>query len=156
MSEGLLTILKFCFLGLLFLFLIRVVRVVALELRAAPLTPVESAPAAGKRTQRRAERSRGREPTLQVLEPAERRGQTFTLDSELTVGRAGGCGIVLAGDSYASQLHARVFRRDDETYVEDLGSTNGTFVNGTRITTPTRIRRGDRVQFGRAIVELNR
>ncbi len=156
MSEGLLTILKFCFLGLLFLFLIRVVRVVTLELRAAPLTPVESASPASKRARTRPERSRGREQTLQVLEPAQRRGQSFALDAELTVGRAGGCGIVLAGDNYGSQLHARVFRSNDETYVEDLGSTNGTFVNGTRISTPTRIRRGDRIQFGQTVVELSR
>lgn len=155
MSEGLLTILKFCFLGLLFLFLVRVVRVVTLELRAAPLTPVESNPATGRRSRGRSER-RGREPTLHVLEPAERRGQTFALDVELTVGRAGGCGIVLAGDSYASQLHARLFRRDGDAYVEDLGSTNGTFVNGTRVSAPTRIRRGDRIQFGQTVVELSR
>ncbi len=150
MSEGLLTVLKFCFLALLFLFLVRVVRVVALELRAAPLTPVDAAPAAKQRSsKRKGSAQRG----IRVVEPAQLAGQTYAVDGEITVGRATGCGIVLSADTYASQIHARVFRRDDDLYVEDLGSTNGTFVNGTRISTPVRVRRGDRVQFGQTIVE---
>ena len=63
-----------------------------------------------------------------VVEPADQRGRAFPLGAELTVGRAAGCQITL-DDTYASQIHARVFQRDGQFLVEDLGSTNGTYLN---------------------------
>lgn len=153
-TESLLTVLKFCFLALLYLFLARVVRVVAAELRAErvvaepPVQPVEQARTKAARKERR------RAPVLHVLEPATRAGEVFPLDGELTVGRGGGCQVVLAEDTFVSQVHARVFARDGRPYVEDLGSRNGTFVNGKRIDTPTRLRRGDRIQFGQTVAEV--
>jgi hypothetical protein len=154
--ESVLTILKFCFIALLYLFLFRVVRVVVLEMRApAPTPPADlaPAPAAG-----RAEAPpRGRGPTkLRIIEPVSRRGELFTLGEELTVGRGGGCGIVLGDDSFVSQVHARLYRRDGDVYVEDLGSRNGTFLNGQAIATATRLRRGDQVQFGETVAEAVR
>jgi pSer/pThr/pTyr-binding forkhead associated (FHA) protein len=80
----------------------------------------------------------------------------YALDDEVTVGRAPGCGIVLEEDTFVSQVHARVFRRGRETYVEDLGSTNGTLVNGVRIDDVTRLSRGDQVQFGNTLTEIVR
>ena len=77
-----------------------------------------------------------------------RRGETFALADELTVGRGGGCGIVLADDTFVSQVHARFTAAAATCIVEDLGSRNGTFVNGEAIAAPTRLRRGDQVQFG--------
>ena len=53
-------------------------------------------------------------------------------------------------------MHARVFRRGDEVYVEDLGSRNGTYVNGSPVASPIRLRRGDRVQFGETVAEVVR
>jgi hypothetical protein len=155
-TEGLLTVLKFCFLALLYLFLARVVRVVAAELRAErvvaepPVQPVEP----GRPSTKPSRKERRRAPVLHVLEPATRAGEVFPLDGELTVGRGGGCQVVLAEDTFVSQVHARVFSRDGRPYVEDLGSRNGTFVNGKRIDTPTRLRRGDRVQFGQTVAEV--
>ena len=156
MPESVLTILKFCFIALLYLFLFRVVRVVVLEMRApapAPPPDLPPAPAAG-----RADAPvRGRGPTkLRIIEPVARRGEVFTLGEELTVGRGGGCGIVLGDDSFVSQVHARLYRRDGDVYLEDLGSRNGTFVNGQSIATATRIRRGDQVQFGETVAEAVR
>ncbi|MCZ7527901.1 MAG: FHA domain-containing protein [Acidimicrobiia bacterium] len=152
MSESLLTVLKICFLALLFLFLLRVVRVVTLELRAAPVTvPAPPEPSAEGRR-----RSTRRGPRLRLLEPPSRRDEVHTIGDELTVGRAGGCALVLADDTYVSQVHARLFSRDGHTWVEDLGSTNGTLVNGQRIESPTRLRRGDRVQFGQTVGEVVR
>jgi FHA domain len=153
-TESLLTVLKFCFLALLYLFLARVVRVVAAELRAErvvaepPVQPVEPARTKPARKERR------HSPVLHVLEPATRAGEVFPLDGELTVGRGGGCQVVLTEDTFVPQVHARVFSRDGRTYVEDLGSRNGTFVNGKRIDTPTRLRRGDRIQFGQTVAEV--
>jgi pSer/pThr/pTyr-binding forkhead associated (FHA) protein len=152
--ESVLTILKFCFLALLYLFLYRVVRVVVNEMKAPvpSTTPPARAPAAPPAS----DRARGRGPQqLKILEPAARRGETFTLQDELTVGRGGGCGIVL-DDTFVSQVHARVFRRDGEVWVEDLGSRNGTLVNGQPLAGAQRLRRGDTVQFGKTVAEATR
>jgi hypothetical protein len=151
MPEPLLTILKFCFLAIVYLFFVRVLRAVWAEVRgpaavAAPAPPVRPARAAfgGNRPPGR----------LKVVEPAERRGRTYELGDELTVGRAGGCQVALGEDNYVSQLHARVFRRDGQFYVEDLGSTNGTYVNRKKVTAPIVIRKGDRLQIGKTVLEL--
>jgi len=159
MSEAVLTVLKFCFLALLYLFLYRVVRLTLRELRApavtaqAPAAPQPAAaPAPPPPPQRRPE-GRGA-LRLRIVEPAGRRGETHAIDRELTVGRGAGCAIVLADDTYVSQLHARLFQQNGEGYVEDLGSTNGTFVNGKATNGATRLRRGDQVQFGQTVAEV--
>jgi pSer/pThr/pTyr-binding forkhead associated (FHA) protein len=148
MSEAVLTVLKFCFLALLYLFLYRVVRLTLRELRAPALT----AEPAGAPTVAPPRRERGPEPRaamrLRILEPASRRGETHTIDREVTVGRGGGCALVLNDDTYVSQLHARLFPQNGEGYVEDLGSTNGTFVNGHKTVGATPLRNGDTVRIG--------
>ena len=154
MSEAVLTILKFCFLALLYLFLARVVRVVVLELRAP--SPA-AAPAAAPAPRRGQADSGGRGALrLRILEPASRKGETIPIPQEVTVGRGGGCGLVLADDTFVSTLHARLYQQNGESYVEDLGSTNGTFVNGKKLSAPTRLRRGDQVQFGQTVAEVIR
>jgi pSer/pThr/pTyr-binding forkhead associated (FHA) protein len=153
--ESVLTILKFCFLALLYLFLYRVVRVVIAEMRAPAPAPAP-APAARKATTSTEKPARSRGPArIRILEPATRRGETFTLNDEVTIGRGGGCGIVL-DDTFVSQVHARVFRRDGDVFVEDLGSRNGTLLNGHPLASAQRLRRGDKVQFGRTIAEAMR
>ncbi len=155
MPDSLLTILKFCFLALLYLFFMRVLRAVWAEMRGVT-TPAPSPAPAAPRPQRgwggatRDGKGSGR---LRVIEPADRKGQTYELAEELTVGRAGGCQITL-DDTYVSQLHARVFRRDGQLYVEDLGSTNGTYLNRKKVTAPIAIRKGDRLQIGKTVMEL--
>ena len=64
-----------------------------------------------------------------MVEPPAHAGRTYDLDDELTIGRSPGCGVAMPEDIYTSTLHARLFRRNDQLWVEDLGSTNGTFVN---------------------------
>jgi pSer/pThr/pTyr-binding forkhead associated (FHA) protein len=146
--ESVLTVLKFCFLALLYLFLWRVVRVVAGELRQP------EASADGGETQRPRRSRRG--ARLRILAPPAQEGELYPLGDELTVGRGGGCGIVLVDDHYVSTVHARLFRRGDDVYVEDLGSRNGTYLNGSPVAGVTRLRRGDRVQFGQTIGEVVR
>lgn len=147
--EAALTALKFGFLALVYLFLARVVRVVVLEMRGSP-------DAAATDGQRRASPGGKRGARLRVLEPAQHKGETYPLGDELTVGRGGGCGVVLPDDQFVSTVHARLFRRGDDLFVEDLGSRNGTFVNGGQVQAPTKIRRGDRVQFGQTVAEVVR
>ncbi|HEX2117886.1 MAG TPA: FHA domain-containing protein [Acidimicrobiales bacterium] len=156
MPDSLLTILKFCFLALLYLFFIRVLRAVWAEMTGPAPGAVAPAPAARpSRNWGGATRGGGGKAgaRLRVIEPADTKGQTYELADELTVGRAGGCQITL-DDTYVSQLHARVFRRDGQLYVEDLGSTNGTYLNRRKVTAPIAIRKGDRLQIGKTVMEL--
>ncbi len=156
MPESVLTILKFCFLALLYLFLYRVVRVVISEMRAptpAPPAPVAQQPVAAPA---RAEKAKGRGPgRIRILEPPARQGETFAVTDEVTVGRGGGCGIVL-DDGFVSQVHARFYRQNGSVYVEDLASRNGTTVNGQPLQGAHKLRRGDRVQFGQTVAEAVR
>ena len=155
MPESLLTILKFCSLALLYLFLLRVVRAVWAEVagpraaRPAPRAAATPAPARGRRDRGSAKGA----ARLKVVEPAEQSGRAYDLADELTVGRAAGCQITL-DDTYASQLHARIFRKDGQLFVEDLGSTNGTYLNRKKVTAPVPIRKGDRLQVGKTVMEL--
>ena len=152
MPEPLLAILKLCALALLYLFFLRVIRAVWAEV--APARAV-AAPAP---TPKAARRPAGRKATkggdgLVVLEPKEQKGQHYAITDEVTMGRAAGCTVTLA-DNYASQHHARVFRRDDTIQVEDLGSTNGTYVNGAKVTTAVALKRGDRLKVGATVFEV--
>jgi pSer/pThr/pTyr-binding forkhead associated (FHA) protein len=154
--ESLLTILKFCFLALLYLFLLRVVRAVWAEVAGPRATrPV---PAAASPAPARSRRDRGSAKgvlRLRVVEPAEQRGRAYELSDELTVGRAAGCQITL-DDTYASQLHARVFRKDNQLFVEDLGSTNGTYIGNERLTRPMPVGAKSRVRLGKTVLELRK
>lgn len=154
MSDGVLTILKFCLLALLYLFLARVVWTVASELRRAPIAaeptpepmPVAAKPKAAARRGWR----------LVVVEPPVSSGRAFEVNGELTIGRAAGCGVSLPDDTFVSNVHARVYDRDGEVFVEDLGSTNGTLVNGEPLTSTRKLGKGDRIQAGQTVLEATR
>ena len=107
MSDSVLTILKFCLLALLYLFLIRVVFVVVRELRGTPepvpVPAVAPAPATAAAPKRR-------EWKLVVVEPPAERGKAFVIKGEATIGRGGGCTVPLSFDTFVSQVHARARR----------------------------------------------
>ena len=158
MSEQLLTILKLCLLALLYLFFFRVVRAVWAELRApapAPAGAAPARPAAGAAAARppAARPGRGVPTELVVTDPPERRGTTYPIGDELTVGRAGGCAISLPDDTYVSSLHARVFTANGKVLVEDLGSTNGTYVNRVEAHQPGDPRPRRPLQVGSTVLE---
>jgi pSer/pThr/pTyr-binding forkhead associated (FHA) protein len=142
---------------LIFLFFLRVIRAVWVEM--SPATVRKS------REERRQDRvvAKPQQPAtkrkqlfLRVVEPVERQGQTFDLDDELTIGRSPGCGVSTPDDIYTSTLHARLFRRNDQLWVEDLGSTNGTYVNSEKITQALRLGKGDMLQVGSSVFEVTR
>ena len=84
------------------------------------------------------------------------RGTSLSLGSTpILIGRAPECTLVL-DDDYASNRHARVFAREGEWMVEDLGSTNGTLVSGKRIEGAVPFRPGAQVRIGRTEIELRR
>ena len=121
MDEQLLTILKLCLLALLYLFFFRVLRAVWAEIRG-PKVAVASArqaaaPAPTAKAVRKAER-KALPVQLAIVEPAALKGRTYPLAEELTVGRAAGCQVTI-DDTYASQIHARVFSRDGQLFVEE-------------------------------------
>lgn len=146
---------------LVFLFFLRVVRAVWVEVRPAGPRQTRAERRRAAREEQRAlaghaPRRRRRQLFLEVMEPAAQAGRTFDLDEELTIGRSPGCGVPTSYDVYSSTLHARVYHRGDQVWVEDLGSTNGTFVNSERITKPTKLARGDLVQVGATVLEVTR
>jgi pSer/pThr/pTyr-binding forkhead associated (FHA) protein len=163
MPESLLQILKVCLLAVMFLFFLRVLRVVWTEIKppASTPAPVPAAAAAARASGAATSSTAASAPAgrdglrLRIVEPPERRGTVYELADEMTVGRAAGCGVALE-DVTVSQLHARVFRRDGRLWVEDLGSTNGTFVNRKKVTAPVAMRRGDRLQIGSTVLEVGR
>jgi hypothetical protein len=153
-SEPVLTFLKFCLLAVLYLFLARVVWVVARELRG---TPAPAPPPPVVPPEVAAPRARGRKGwRLILVEPAAEAGATFPIDDEVTLGRGGGCSVPLAFDTFVSQVHARAFDRDGVLWVEDLGSRNGTFVDGAPVHEPVRVAKGARLQVGETVLEVDR
>jgi hypothetical protein len=149
-DEALL-ILKVGFIVLLYLFIWRIVRSASRDFRAGPgqaLIGQESmivAPGQAAGLGMAAHRTR-----LVVLKsPALTQGEEIPVDSApVTVGRGGQNDIPLEGDEFSSAQHARFESRRDGLWVEDIGSTNGTFVNGARVTTPRRLGKGDVVRVG--------
>ncbi len=157
MSEQLLTILKLCLLALLYLFFFRVLRAVWTEIKGPKIAvPARRARRDARQAAAPPKARRGRRSVdkLSVVEPATQKGRTFALADELTVGRAAGCQVTL-DDTFASQIHARVFSRDGQLFVEDLGSTNGTYLNRKKVQGPMVMKRGDKLQVGNTVMELS-
>lgn len=137
MPALMLNILKILFIVLLFVFLWQIARSIRLHIGGGPSTP------------------RGRGPSeLVVLRGEVEQGNRVKLrGSGHTVGRSQDADIII-NDPYASDFHARVSAQNGQTRVEDLGSTNGTYVNGRRITAPTGVVKGDTVQIGKTMLEV--
>jgi pSer/pThr/pTyr-binding forkhead associated (FHA) protein len=158
--EPALRFLEYVFLALLYLFFLRVVRAVWVELReprlVAAATEVPVLPTANDKPTAATDKGKGRRAAPSKLVVIGPGGASYGLADELTIGRAAGCAVPLPDDNFVSTMHARVFRRDGDYWVEDLGSTNGSLVNGRRISAATPLRRGDRLQIGRTVLELQK
>lgn len=168
MSEQLLALLRIGLLGLLYLFFLRVLHAVWVEVHgprraraARPATPAPApAPAVavpvGARPAAPAPSPTIRPaaaPVLRIVEPAALAGRTVVVDGAVTLGRSPAC-VLQLDDTYVSQLHARVVHDAGGVVVEDLGSTNGTYVNRVKVTAPVALGPGDRVQVGNVVLEL--
>jgi pSer/pThr/pTyr-binding forkhead associated (FHA) protein len=158
MSEIALTVLKVLFLALLWLFILSAVSVIRSDLfgRTVPSPdgqPQELEPPAPPPPQPRGRRPRG-EPRVFTITQGNQAGLSAELAAGvIMIGRGADCQLIL-DDDYVSTRHARVVRGESGIYIEDLGSTNGTYVNGQRITAPTTITLADTIRIGKTILKL--
>jgi len=144
--DEVLLVLKIAFLVLLYLFIWRIVRTASRDLRLPQESFILAPSAMGVQTAPRGPHT-GR---LVVVKSADLdEGQDFELNSsQLTIGRGRQNDIAVGSDEYASARHARFEPRQDGVWVQDLGSTNGTFLNGVRLDRPRRLAQGDIVRVG--------
>ncbi|MER6618881.1 MULTISPECIES: FHA domain-containing protein [unclassified Streptomyces] len=170
MSELTLTVMRLGFLAVLWLFVIVAVQVIRSDLFGTRVTQRGSRRDAGRpqqaarqappqqRQQSGGGGRRGRNtPTKLVVTEGTLTGTTVALQGQtITLGRAHDSTIVL-DDDYASSRHARIYPdRDGQWIVEDLGSTNGTYLERNRLTTPTPISLGAPIRIGKTVIELRK
>jgi len=150
MSDAVLTLLKFGLLAALYAFFAWVLWSAFNQLRASPAAAISNE-ASQSRFGAVARPSAGQ---VTILEPAELAGSVMSIGDELSIGRAAACTLTL-DDTYVSQQHASIVWRDRQYLVTDTGSTNGTFVNRERLTSPVVLRPGDLVQIGSTVLEFS-
>ena len=154
--EGVLLLLKIAFLVLLYLFIWRIVRTASKDLRLPQesfiLAP-QQAEAAGLRERRAPKLGR----LVVVKSPALDEKEEFVLDSQaITIGRGSQNTIPLDDDEFASAQHARIEPRQDGVWLEDVGSTNGTYLNGVKLTRPRKLTPGDLLRVGETDFRFDR
>ncbi|MGH4035171.1 FHA domain-containing protein FhaB/FipA [Actinomycetota bacterium Odt1-20B] len=173
MSELTLTVMRLGFLAVLWLFVIVAVQVIRSDLFGTRVTQRGSRrdsarPQQAARQQQAAPpqqrqqgggggRQRRGAPSKLVVSEGSLTGTTVALQGQtITLGRAHDSTIVL-DDDYASSRHARIYPdRDGQWIVEDLGSTNGTYLDRTRLTTPTPVPLGAPIRIGKTVIELRK
>jgi hypothetical protein len=156
MTELTLTLIKLAFLAVLWLFVIAAVGVIRADLfgsRSAnratrqpkpPKPPRQPAP-------------RRSEPSKLVVTQGDLTGTTIelTASTHITIGRASDSTLVVT-DDYASSRHARIFAQDGQWIVEDLNSTNGTYLGRTKVTRPMQVPPGVPIRIGKTVIELRK
>jgi FHA domain len=141
--EELLLALKIAFLVLLYLFIWRIVRTASRDLRLPQESVILTPQASGRELLPLGGR------LIVLRSPTLPPGEERVLDSApITLGRSGQNDIALPNDDFASSAHARIEPRRDGVWIEDVGSTNGTFVNGERVDGARRLQTGDVVRIG--------
>ena len=159
MPEIVLTVARFGFLVLLWIFVFTVVGVIRRDLFAgARSEPARRrAPGGGRRGRRSgrpAKVKRGRAAHQLVVTAGQLAGTRITLgEAQITIGRAEDSTLVIT-DDYASARHARLVPRAGQWFVEDLGSTNGTYLDRAKVTGPTPVPLGVPIRIGRTSLEL--
>jgi len=174
MPDTLLNVLKFLLIALIWLFFIRAFRAVWVEvkqpapgpggnLRSGPgfaQAPAYAGVGAGpdfSAALAPAPQDNGPSVMLTVIAPPEYLNTLYELtDAESIIGRASGCAVPIEDDTFVSHLHARIYTRGAEFWIEDLGSTNGSFVNGKKLVSPIPLRNGDKIQVGRTVFEVSK
>ena len=157
MSELTLFLIRFAYLAILWIFVLSAVSVIRSDMFGARV-PEAARQAAGRQAKpKSAKRPRRRnQPTHVLVVEGDNTGARADLDgSPLLIGRGTDAAIRL-DDDYVSTRHARIASTGEDWFVEDLGSTNGTYVGNTRITQPTTLTLGTQVRIGKTILELRK
>ncbi len=161
MNELSLTIIRVAFLAVLWLFVIAAIGVVRTDLLGGPSTTARrgkvrqaQAPRQG-RPARPPRAGRGSPRVLMVTAGALKGTSLDLAQQQITLGRANDATLVL-NDDYASSRHARIFPQDGQWIVEDLGSTNGTYLDRQKVTRPMPVPMGVPIRIGKTVLELRR
>ena len=161
MNELSLTIIRVAFLAVLWLFVIAAIGVVRTDLLGGPSATTRrgkarqaQAPHPGRPS--RAPRPGRGSPRILVVTAGALKGTSIDLaQQQITLGRANDATLVL-NDDYASSRHARIFPQDGQWIVEDLGSTNGTYLDRQKVTRPLPVPLGVPIRIGKTVLELRR
>ncbi|HSL11234.1 MAG TPA: FHA domain-containing protein [Actinomycetota bacterium] len=146
-----LSAIKYGLFALLFLFVWRSMRWVV---RGLTVDPSVGAASPGRRG-REAEPPARPQPSTLLVHPHDGRPRTLRLDASMVIGRSPEAELRL-DDTFVSSQHARIFGRNGSWYVEDLGSTNGTFVNEQKLLAPAMVQPGDSIRVGQTTMEIRR
>ncbi len=162
MSELTLMLIRFAYLAILWIFVLSAVSVVRSDMFGAR---VDSTPRADRRAERqerkRASRAKPAKPprgapTHVAITEGANAGETISLDlAPLLIGRGSDAAIRL-DDDYVSTRHARIASSGDQWFVEDLGSTNGTYIGSSRLTQPATVSLGTQIRIGKTTLELRK
>lgn len=155
MSELTLTLIKLGFLALLWMFVLSVLSVIRSDLFGAKVAAA-AAPVPSPKPVKQAKQNKKRrgQPGSIAIADGPQAGASAPLDGEpVTIGRGSDCQIKL-DDDYSSTRHARIFLSDGQWWVEDLGSTNGTYLDGQRLTRPVQAEIGGSIRIGRTTLTL--
>jgi pSer/pThr/pTyr-binding forkhead associated (FHA) protein len=164
MSELTITLLRLGYLALLWIFVLSAIAVLRRDLygtrivarRAARARVTAGAPGAPEAPQASEQRPVRQQSLRLVVTEGPLTGTIVPLgSSSVLIGRAPGCTLVL-DDDYSSSRHARIFPQGGAWFVEDLGSTNGTFVGDLRVEAPTQLATGTPVRVGQSVIELQK
>ena len=160
MNELSLTIIRVAFLAVLWLFVIAAIGVVRTDLLGGPSATTRRGKARQAQAPRpgrpaRPPRGRGSARVLLVTAGALKGTSLDLSQQQITLGRANDATLVL-NDDYASSRHARIFPQDGQWIVEDLGSTNGTYLDRQKVTRPMPVPLGVPIRIGKTVLELRR
>jgi pSer/pThr/pTyr-binding forkhead associated (FHA) protein len=161
MNQLSLTIIRVAFLAVLWLFVIAAIGVVRTDLLGGSITTPRRGRARQAQPPRQPRQAKppraGRgSPRFLVVTAGALKGTSLDLTTEqITLGRANDATLVL-NDDYASSRHARIYPQDGQWIVEDLGSTNGTYLDRQKVTRPMPVPIGVPIRIGKTVLELRR
>jgi pSer/pThr/pTyr-binding forkhead associated (FHA) protein len=163
-SELTLMLIRFAYLAILWIFVLSAISVIRSDMFGAR---VDSTPRADRRAQRQADKQTSRTrakparrpkgaPTHVAITEGANAGETIPLDqAPLLIGRGSDAAVRL-DDDYVSTRHARIAASGEQWFIEDLGSTNGTYIGSSRLTQPTTLQLGTQVRIGKTTLELRK
>jgi pSer/pThr/pTyr-binding forkhead associated (FHA) protein len=135
MPDVILALLRIIFLGLVYLFVWQVARAIGSHLGIS------------------VRRQRKEGSRVLFVRSESQQGQEFQVNDVVVLGRSDETDVVI-DDPYASDFHLRLVSQENGMMLHDLGSTNGTYVNGRRVSAPTELKRGDTIQVGKTVMEI--